>query len=269
MTGSSTLSQTGNASSGTPNTTTTTTSSSVNKVNTQLYDISHLENDGSNYAYWKIQLQAILEMQDLWEIIDGSKPKPTATDSDRADWDKQDRAARAQIVLTLKQEPLSVIAHTSTTAKTHWDKLSVRYEGKGEQRMLHLIDEIFRSTLSESEPLQPQINTILLVASKVTTLRLSLDNKLVAFAIISSLPSSMSTLKKILSNTKPSDMTTENVMSQIVLDEQQRVRESGTSASAFFAKVAKKGKGAKDKSADKAKKQCTHCKFCGHDVKEC
>ena len=31
----------------------------------------------------------------------------------------------------------------------------------------------------------------------------------------------------------------------------------------------KKGKGPKDKSADKAKKQCTHCKFRGHNVKEC
>jgi hypothetical protein len=109
-------------------------------------------------------------MQDLWEIVDGSKPQPAATDSNCANWDKQDRAARTQIVLTLKQEPLSVIAHTSTTAKTYWDKLSVCYEGKGEQRMLYLIDEIFQSTLSESEPLQPQINTILLAASKVTTL---------------------------------------------------------------------------------------------------
>ena len=135
--------------------------------------------------------------------------------------------------------------------------------------MLHLIDEIFQGTLSESKPLQPQINTIILAASKVTTLRLPLDDKLVAFAIISSLPPSMGTLKKILSNTKPSDMTTENVMSQITLDEQQRMCESGTSASAFFAKIAKKGKGAKDKSGDKPKKQCTHCKMRNHEVKDC
>ena len=79
--------------------------------------------------------------------------------------------------------------------------------------MLHLINKIFQSTLSESKPLQPQINTILLVASKVTTLRLPLNDKLVAFSIILSLPSSMATLKKILSNTKPSNMMTENVMS--------------------------------------------------------
>ena len=58
----------------------------------------------------------------------------------------------------------------------------------------------------------------------------------------------MSTLKKILSITKPSDMTTEHVMSQIVLDEQQRIRESGTSATAFFAKFVKRGKGKNDKS---------------------
>ena len=210
-------------------------------------------------------------MQDLWKIVDGTdtQPGPDASASERNEWAKRDRAARTQIILTLKKELLSVLAHTSTTAKSHWDKLSVRYEGKGKQCMLHLIDEIFWGTLSKSEPLQPQINTILLAASKVTTLGLPLDDKLVTFAIISSLPPSMGTLKKILSNTKPSDMTTENIMSQITLDEQQHVHESGTSASTFFAKIAKKGKGTKDKSGDKPKKHCTHCKMHNHKVKDC
>jgi transposase InsO family protein len=260
-----------NANSSQSSNTTTSTSSSTSKASTRLYDIPHLENDGSNYVYWKIQLQAILEMQDLWEIVEGTdvQPDSSAPASERADWAKRDRAARAQIVLTLKQEPLSVLALTSTSAKSHWTKLSIRYEGKGEQRMLHLIDEIFRGTLSESEPLQPQINNIVLAASKVNTLGLPLDDKLVAFAIISSLPPSMSTLKKILSYTKPSDMTTENVTSQIILDEQQRVRESGDNASAFFAKISKKGKGQKDKQGEKTKKQCTHCKMRNHEVKDC
>ena len=171
-------SQSSNSSSRASSTTTTNTPSSINKGNTRLYDIPHLENDGSNFVYWKIQLQAILEMQDLWEIVGGTdnQPETNASASKRNEWAKQNHAAHAQIVLTLKQELLSVLAHTSTAAKSHWDKLSVRYEGKGEQRMLHLIDEIFWGTLSESEPLQPQINTIILAASKVTTLRLPLDD---------------------------------------------------------------------------------------------
>ena len=79
----------------------------------------------------------------------------------------------------------------------------------------------------------------------------------------------MKTLKKILYNTKLLDMTTENIMSQITLDEQQHVHESGTSASMFFIKIAKKGKGLKDKSGDKPKKQCTHCKMHNHKVRDC
>jgi hypothetical protein len=97
--------------------------------------------------------------------------------------------------------------------------------------------------LSDSEPLQPQINSLVRAAGTISALGLTLDDKLIAFAIILSLPSSMNTLKKILSNTKPSDMTTEHVTSQIVLDKQQSIHESGTSATVFFAKIAKKGRG--------------------------
>ena len=79
----------------------------------------------------------------------------------------------------------------------------------------------------------------------------------------------MNVLKKILSNTKPSDMTTEHVTSQIVLDEQQRVHKSGTSATVFFAKYAAKGRGKKGDKSDKGKKKCTHCKICGHEASEC
>jgi hypothetical protein len=123
--------------------------------------------------------------------------------------------------------------------------------------------------LSDSKPLQPQINSLVHAAGTISALGLTLDDKLIAFAIISSLPSSMNTLKKILSNTKPSDMTTEHVTSQIVLDEQQCVHESGTSATAFFAKITKKGRGRRDDKPGDKKKKCTHCKIRSHEASEC
>jgi hypothetical protein len=147
-----------------------------------------------------------------------------------------------QIILTLKDEPLSTVA-TSTFAKSHWEKLSVRYEGREDQRIIHLIDQVFWGTLSNSEPLQPQVNAIIRAASTITSLGTTLEDRLIALAIIASLPPSMSTLKKILSNTKSSEMTTKHVTLQIVLNEQQCVQESGDTATAFFVKIAKKGKG--------------------------
>jgi hypothetical protein len=96
-----------------------------------------------------------------------------------------------------------------------------------------------------------------------------LDDKLLTFALISSLPSSFSTLKTILSTTKPADLTVEYVKSQVILDEQHHVRESGVGAMAYFVKAGKKGKKKDSQYDGQKKKKCTHCKKLGHEVGKC
>ena len=97
---------------------------------------------------------------------------------------------------------------------------------------------------------------------------LTLEDKLLTFAIISSLPSSFSTLKTILSTTKTTDLTSEYIKAQVILDEQQHVCESGVGATAYFAKAGKKGKKKGNQQSD-GQKKCTHCKIRGHDMGEC
>jgi hypothetical protein len=212
----------------------------------------------------------VLELRDLWTLVDGSKAKPDekADATGYADWISKDREARAQITLTLKDKPLNSVLF-ATNAKDCWDKLTECYEGKGEQKIVYLIDEVFRSTISESKPLEPQINALIHAVNTISNLGLSLDDKLLAFALISSLPSSFSTLKTILSTTKPTDLTIEYVKSQVILDEQRHVRESGVGATAYFVKAAKKGKKKDNQSDRQKKKKCTHCKKLGHEIGEC
>jgi gag-polypeptide of LTR copia-type len=155
-----------------------------------------------------------------------------------------------------------------TSAKQCWEKLSAHYKGQGEQCIIHLINKVFRSTFSDTEPLKPQINALVRAARTITTLGLALEDKLIAFTIISSLPTTLTTLKIILSTSNMSSLFSEYVKSQIILDEQCRIHDSGIGATAFFAKVAKKGKG-KKKPEGRANKKCTHCNFQGHDVSEC
>jgi hypothetical protein len=212
----------------------------------------------------------VLELHDLWALVDGSKTKPDkkADATGYADWISKDREAQAQITLTLKDEPLNLVLF-ATNAKDCWDKLSERYKGKGEQKIVYLIDEVFWSTLSKSDPLEPQINALIHAVNTISNLGLTLGDKLLSFALISSLPSSFSTLKTILSTTKPTDLTVEYVKSQVILDEQHRVCELGVGAMAYFAKAAKKGKKKDNQSDRQKKKKCTHCKKLGHEVGEC
>ena len=276
---SSTTPATGTGTTGTTGTTSssgggsssgTSGSAPIAKGHPRMFDIPFLDDNGSNFAFWRFRIRMVLELRDLWTVVDGSKTKPDekADATGHADWISKDREARAQITLTLKDEPLNSVLF-ATNAKDCWDKLSERYEGKGEQKIVYLIDEVFRSTLSESDPLEPQINALIRAANTISNLGLTLDDKLLAFALISSLPSSFSTLKTILSTTKPTDLTVEYVKSQVILDEQRRVRESGVGATAYFVKAAKKGKKKDSQSNGQKKKQCTHCKKLGHEVGEC
>ena len=65
-------------------------------------------------------------------------------------------------------------------------QLLVRYEGKGEQKIIQLIDKVFRSILSVSGPLEPQINILIRSSHTISKLGLTFDDQFIAFPLISS-----------------------------------------------------------------------------------
>ena len=104
------------------------------------------------------------------------------------------------------------------------------YKGKGEQQIIYLMIELFRSTFSEDMPLDPQINAMMRTANTIIALRLPLHEKLIALAIIISLPSSYDTLKTILMASKSTELTVKNVQSQVAIEEHRRTHEVDSSS---------------------------------------
>ena len=89
-----------------------------------LYDIPSLENDAANFQTWKFQIETILDIRGLLPIIDGTLKCPMESQSeDYALWKRLDKEAKAQICLTLKDEPLNGVLHIATS-KEAWDKLN-------------------------------------------------------------------------------------------------------------------------------------------------
>ena len=172
--------------------TTPATATGDAKASSRLYDIPSLLNDGSNYPTWKFR--TVLEVRNLWALVDGTSSRPTATESapktaEIASWSTRDREARAQITLTLSDEPLNGVMYAET-AKEAWDKLRDRYEGKGKQSIAYLIGELFRNTLDDASPLGPQLNAMLQRGHTITSLGQTLDDSLIAIAMVISLPPS-------------------------------------------------------------------------------
>lgn len=240
------------------------------KAPSRLFDISPLENDGSNFPTWKFRVQTVLEIRNLMNIVNGKELCPVPADKDNTGavdaWNTRDREARAQITLTLKDEPLNGVMY-ATTAKETWDKLKDRYEGQGKQTIAYLIGELFRNTLDDELPLGPQMDSMVQKGHLIRSLGQVIDDTLIAIAIVISLPPSYATLKTILMSTDGS-LTSEKVVTQVLREEKDR--RHGTEATALVARYGK-GKGNPGaKSADPKKKlKCDYCKKRGHVKDEC
>lgn len=245
-----------------------TTTQSSDPHNSKRFELPSLEQDGSNFASWKRLTRRALRLRKLWTVVDGSLPRPAAGSATLDDWLEKDEEALGQIEFTLKPGPLNTISRT-TTAKDAWDKLCDRFEGKGKARVAHLLGKVFKTEFVDSEPFDDQLNAFLNNVSLINQIKGQdvFDDELTAIAMINALPDSLETLRTVLSGSPT--ITTDDVTNRILSDERRRIVSSGVSATAFFAKAAKKAKKGEKSKADDAKKFCTHCNFKGHDVTEC
>lgn len=262
------------ASTATPTPTPTASIATVKlpQASSRLYDVPSLDDEGKNFTMWRYRVEMVLRVRKLWRIVTGDEPKPGESEPDQlADWSERDQEAKAQVTLTLANEPLSGVLH-ATSAKDVWDKLLERYEGRGKQTIAYLISELFRATLSDESDLEPQLNAMRQKATTLRTLGQTLDDALVAIAIIISLPESYSVLRTILMSTDDK-LTTDKVIAQILTEERAR-REAGRQH-AYAAKLSgnappPKSKGKKSKKAAATSgPTCTYCKKPNHTEDVC
>jgi gag-polypeptide of LTR copia-type len=135
------------------------------------------------------------------------------------------------------------------------------------------MEKLFNTALTDSEPIQGQIDQLKLTVRSLETAGFTLEDKWIAGLIIAKLPESYSMLKTIFSSVNDSQqhhISSNNIIDQILADEARRIRSLGEDMTAYFAKASKKGKGRdKDRDRRQDRKTCSHCSHIGHDVTEC
>ena len=118
-------------------------SSNLSPASNCLYNIPSLEDDATNFQMWKYHIETVLDIRGLLPIVDGSHPCPTVTNPPSKElihWLRMDKEVKAQICLTLKDEPLNRVLHI-VMSKEVWAGLCSCYEGEGKQTQAYLIGE--------------------------------------------------------------------------------------------------------------------------------
>jgi hypothetical protein len=137
----------------------------------------------------------------FWPIVDGSETKPDAAvkPADHVDWCLHDWEVQLQIILALKKSRQNCVFYAKT-AKECWDQLKARYHSAGDQWTVFLMEKILLSTLVDSKPLQPQIDSIIFTLHQAKTAgkKFTINDGIIAYILILCLPESYSTLRAIL-----------------------------------------------------------------------
>src|SRR5215472_7505098 len=123
--------------------------------------------DETNYPSWKFKMRMVLELQDLWDVVDGSRAIP-ARPADQEDvdhsvikmeireYEKRARKAYLLIAMALSDQQL-VHVRTCKTGKEAWEKLSEVHEAKGLAARLFLRRKFFTLAKSAGESMQQHI----------------------------------------------------------------------------------------------------------------
>ena len=87
----------------------------------------------NNFDTWKLQMEAVLTKDDLWEYVNGVNVKPEATAMNAptiVEWTKNDSKARSDIVLSISPTELKQIKNCDTS-RGMWLRLEEIYQSKG------------------------------------------------------------------------------------------------------------------------------------------
>lgn len=150
----------------------------------------------NNYDTWQMQIEAVLIKGDLWEYVSGECTLPQPADSSvaaataaaplQAQWWKNDRKARSDLILAIHPSELQQVCHLTSSRV----KLESIYASKGPARKATLLKQLFLQRLVESGDVRDHMNKFFYAVDKLSAMDVHINGDLLTIMLLYSLPPS-------------------------------------------------------------------------------
>lgn len=176
----------------------------------------------TNFHAWKQKIQLVLAHQEVEKLIEDS-PTPPADDSDELQaWLRKDKTARMIIGLSLSDDMLENVRHTSTE-KHMCDEILQVFESHTLLNKLNARRNFYTATMLNQEKMLSYINRVRQLAAVLKTMGVDVDDKEIAMAVLNGLPEKYETLVTALDAIGDADVTfTLDIVKSRLLQEEQR-----------------------------------------------
>lgn len=229
--------------------------------------------DGTDFSWWKMQIEDLLVQKDL-DVVLGDKQGKLSD----AEWAVLDRKAMSVIRLSLTKNVAFNILKEKT-AKGILEALSNMYEKPSAANKIFLIRELVNTKMKEGSSVTEHINSLNSILARLLSVGIKFDDEVQALLLLSSLPDSWSgTVTAVASSVGPNGFTFEKIR-DLVLGEDVRRRSSGESSGDMLNVVRdrgnNRGSGSRNRRRSQSKARdgsgvtCWNCKEVGHFRNQC
>lgn len=221
-----------------------------------------------NFHSWKQKIGLILGHREVDEFIDKDK-RPIIPESieERSKWSRKDKLARMTIGLSLSDEMLKNVEHTSTALEM-WTEICNVHQRHTLINKLAARRDFYTASMRNDEGVLPYINRVRQIASVLESMGVSIDDKEMAMAVLNGLPERFQSIITALDAIGDGDesFTLDKVRSCLLQEERRSsLRESCSSNSEAAALM----NNSIPLNSKRSGKKCTFCGRKGHTRPEC
>ena len=167
-------------------------------------------------------MEAILVRKQLWDIVNGEKTRPLGSENSAPikNFIRKQAEARAELVLAVESSQLLHLRN-SDPAKI-WEDLKNIHEARGLASRLALRRKFLWLSKAENQPMQNWIATVQHTSFRLTQIGVEVSEEDFILVLTQGLPAAYETFVVSLDATDPSLLTSEHVISRLLLEDMTR-----------------------------------------------
>ena len=234
--------------------------------------------NSSHYPDWAMQMEALLDEKELWDIVTGTEPVPTTGPNSKTmkAYVRKGKVAKAKIILHLDK---SQLPHARLdTAKEIWDNLARIHRAHGFGTLLAMRRKFFYMVMDEEKSMEAWIASIRDIAHRLEAANFEVTDIDLIIALTQGLPDRYDPFIVSLDATPIDQLSVDSVITRLLNEESRQSRfEPGHDTAALSrSKLGKntwskpsKAKSVASEERSPRSSRCYNCGGHGHLARDC
>ena len=178
--------------------------------------------DGTNFAYWRMQIEDYLYGKKLHLPFLGTKLESMKVE----EWVLLDKQVPRVIRLTLSRSIAPNVVNEKTTIDL-MKALSGMYEKPSASNKVHLMKKLFNLKMARNASVAQHLNEFNTITNKLSSVEIDFDDEICALIVLAFLPNSWETMRMAVSNSMGKEKLKYNDMQDLILVEEIHRRDAG------------------------------------------